>query len=126
MFHMKFSLIPRGFPLLCILIGCDGTPPPLAVTEAPFAPDSGSIAIRCGNLIDGLSDEVRAMQLVIIRNGRFERIGDGDASAAGDISYLDLSKHTCLPGLLNTHVHLAELPEDANDLTVYYRRTTDD
>lgn len=123
---MNFSLFPRHLTLLFVLIGCEGTPPSPAVAQAPFVPDSGDIAIRCGDLIDGLSDEIRTDQLVIIRNGRFERIADGDASTPGDISSLDLSDYTCLPGLINTHVHLAELPEDANDYTVYFRRTTDD
>ena len=30
-----------------------------AVTVPPFAPDSGSLAVRCGALVDGVSEEVR-------------------------------------------------------------------
>ena len=40
--------------------------------------------------------------------------------------FLDLSSATCLPGLINTHVHLVEFPEDAVDYGAYYRRTPED
>ena len=36
---------------------------------------------------------------------------------------LDLSDYTCLPGLINTHVHFDANPEDAADYGVYARRT---
>ena len=39
---------------------------------------------------------------------------------------LDLSDYTCLPGLINTHVHLDANPEDAADYGVYARRTPAD
>jgi imidazolonepropionase-like amidohydrolase len=120
---MSRSIFLGLLPLFIVLAACGKTPASPALTQAPFVPDNGSIAILCGTLIDGLADEPLYGQLVIIRDGRFESINAGDA---GNLPQLDLSNRTCLPGLLNTHVHLAERPEDSVDYGVYYRRSTED
>ena len=38
----------------------------------------------------------------------------------------DLTEFTCLPGLINTHVHFDGNPEDSVDYSVYARRTPDE
>jgi imidazolonepropionase-like amidohydrolase len=90
-----------------------------ALTEPPYTADSGSLAIRCGTLIDGLG-EARVDQLVIVENGRISRVVDGTADVGGDMPLLDLGDCSCLPGLINTHVHLGEIPEYAADYATYY------
>jgi len=110
--------------LIASLAGCDKAGPAVSLAEVPYLPDSGSLAIRCGVLIDGISDEPARDRLVIIRDGRFERITGGQA--AGNLPFLDLGEYTCLPGLINTHVHLMERPEDSVDYGVYYDRTLDE
>lgn len=116
----------RYLPLLFVLAACESGPPSPIITEAPFVPDSGDMTILCGTLIDGVNDDAYTDRLVIIRAGRFDLVTHGKASVPDDIAFLDLSDYTCLPGLINTHVHLAGLPEDANDYTVYYRRSEQD
>lgn len=113
-------------PLTLVLTACGSPPPSPTATQVPYSADSGDLTIRCGTLIDGIGDVAIADRLIVIRNGRFERIASGDASIATDIPFLDLSKFTCLPGLINTHVHLAERPEDSVDYSVYYDRTADE
>jgi imidazolonepropionase-like amidohydrolase len=103
-----------------VLVACDGSPPTPTLATVPFEPDSGNIAIRCGQLIDGIADEPAADQLVIIRDGRFERIDSGTATPPNDIPFLDLTDFTCLPGLVNTHVHLADVPDYTHDFSIYY------
>ncbi|MDJ0813046.1 MAG: amidohydrolase family protein [Woeseiaceae bacterium] len=111
--------------LLFLVAACSEPRPGPFLTEAPYDPDDGNVAIRCGALIDGISDAPFADKLVIIRDGRFERISD-DAAPPDDIAFLDLGDYTCLPGLINTHVHLNDVPERAADYTVYYRLTEED
>jgi imidazolonepropionase-like amidohydrolase len=95
------------------------------LASVPFRPDSGSMAIRCGVLIDGIADEPLSNRLVLIRNGRFEDVLNGDTELTADLPLLDLSQHTCLPGLINTHVHLAIRPEDTSDYSIYYTSSTE-
>jgi imidazolonepropionase-like amidohydrolase len=97
-----------------------------ALTKPPYAADSGSLAVRCGKLIDGLAREVRDDQVVVIEHGRIAAVVDGAAGGVGDMPQLDLSDCTCLPGLINTHVHLGEIPEYAADYATYYSLSESD
>jgi imidazolonepropionase-like amidohydrolase len=116
-----------------LLAGCMYTPPTLtsllAVRQVPYTPDSGSIAIRCGQLIDGLGEAAQSNVLVVIRDGRIKSLKPG-ASANDAIAthfpVLDLTAYTCLPGLIDMHGHLTDSPEETADLTVYFRRPADE
>jgi predicted amidohydrolase YtcJ len=79
------------------------------------------LAVRCGNLIDGLADEPLGNRLVVIRNDRVESI-EAAAEVPEGAEILDLSDYTCLPGLIDTHTHIALNHDDSSDLTIYYRR----
>jgi len=120
------AILIRSFPLLLCLAACQAGQPGPTLSNVPFEPDSGSIAIRCGTLIDGLADAAADDRLVVIVDGRFDRIVDGADALPGDMPFLDLRGYTCMPGLINTHVHLMELPEDSVDYGLYYDRTLDD
>ncbi|MEM7433011.1 MAG: amidohydrolase family protein [Pseudomonadota bacterium] len=115
----------RYLPLLIFIVGCTAREP-VELSAAPYTSDSGNLFIKCGALIDGVSESVATETWIAIEAGRIaERTyaGNGiDPSAA----ILDLSDYTCLPGLINTHVHLATYPEDALDYSVYERRTDAD
>ncbi|HET7201898.1 MAG TPA: amidohydrolase family protein [Steroidobacteraceae bacterium] len=88
----------------------------------PYRPDSGNLAIRCGRLIDGVTDGVRKDVTVVIRNGRIHSVGGHDGLPR-DLPQLDLAAYTCLPGLIDMHTHLADSPGTTADLSVYYRRS---
>jgi imidazolonepropionase-like amidohydrolase len=116
-----------------LLAGCITTPPPLSaqivVRQVPFTPDSGSIAIRCGMLIDGVSAFARNLTLVVIRDGRITRVtADASANAAAEthLPVLDLTEYTCLPGLIDMHTHLTDRPENTADLTKVFTRSDED
>lgn len=96
------------------------------VVRAPYVPDTGTIAIRCGKLVDGLADTAAIDRLVIVRDGRIESVRAGNARAGGDIPLLDLAHHTCLPGLIDTHTHLTDRSNETRDLSIYYTRTIEE
>ena len=86
------------------------------------APDDRSLAIRCGTLIDGVSDQPRSDVTVVIANGRIVAASP-QASVPPKVQVLDLTGYTCLPGLIDMHTHLTMVPDDALDYTVYYKRS---
>ena len=110
--------------LLATLVACQRAPQPAApvgLAHAPYTPGTGAMAIRCGSLIDGVADQPRRDVTVIVRAGRIEKLVAGGDDA--DLPSLDLRGYTCLPGLIDMHVHITERPEDTADYTVYLRRT---
>lgn len=90
------------------------------VVTVPFEPDSGNLTIRCGILIDGISDLPRTFQTIEIVNGRFSSIRSGNAEVD-----LDLSLYTCMPGFIDTHTHIAE-PVETADLSIFYTISTEE
>jgi imidazolonepropionase-like amidohydrolase len=94
--------------------------------RAPYVPDSGSITLRCGVLIDGISDRPSEDRIVVIRDGRIAGVEPGNSRTAKSLQAVDLSAYTCLPGLIDTHAHIAEHAGETRDLSVYYRRSIDE
>lgn len=108
------------------------------VAGAPHRPDSGSLDVRCGAVIDGLAAQAVGPATVRIREGRIAAVVDkgtvpisatemGTVPAEmGTVPALDLGDMTCLPGLIDMHTHLTDRPGDTADLSVYYRRSRED
>jgi imidazolonepropionase-like amidohydrolase len=86
---------------------------------------SGSIALRCGALIDGVSGEAGGPTTIVIVGGRIAEVSPG-AAVPAHVRVLDLTDYTCLPGLIDMHTHLTDQPGDTADLSIYYRRTLEE
>jgi imidazolonepropionase-like amidohydrolase len=68
-------------------------------------------AVRCGRLLDPVSGSITEKVVVLIRGERIERVGAGVDIPAGART-VDLSRYTCLPGLIDSHTHELLQPED--------------
>jgi imidazolonepropionase-like amidohydrolase len=65
------------------------------------------VAVRAGTVIDGLSDQPRRDQLILVRDRRIETVADAaSADVPRDARLVDLSAATVLPGLIDSHTHL--------------------
>lgn len=62
--------------------------------------------LRCGTLIDGVSDAPLRNMSVVIEEGRIAAVSQSRSMAARDATIIDLSDQTCLPGLIDAHAHI--------------------
>ena len=77
----------------------------LLVTAA-FPATAATTALQCGRLIDVRALKVATERTVVIEDKKIARIEEGYTAPAG-ATVVDLKQHTCMPGLIDLHVHLA-------------------
>jgi imidazolonepropionase-like amidohydrolase len=74
---------------------------------------SSTTVVRAGKLVDVDAGRVLTNQLILIRDGKIESLGEKLTIPAG-ATVIDLSKMTVLPGLIDCHTHLADGAHEAN------------
>ena len=67
------------------------------------AAERNTVALRCGSLFDGRSDSLRQNVFVVVDG---EKIKDVASAAPVGAEVIDLSRETCLAGLIDTHTHI--------------------
>jgi imidazolonepropionase-like amidohydrolase len=76
-------------------------------------------AIRAGRLIDPETGTVATNQIILVEDGKFTAIGPGLAIPRG-AEVIDLSDLAVLPGLVDSHNHLALTYKQVPENNVYY------
>ncbi len=71
----------------------------------PAAPPKTHYVLRCGTLIDGVSPQPRRNAEIVVDGNRITEVRASAASSAGTQA-VDLSRETCLPGLIDVHTHV--------------------
>jgi imidazolonepropionase-like amidohydrolase len=105
---------------------------------AADAPASAAVvtALQCGHLIDTANGKMLGATTILIEGGRIKDVVSGAQLPAG-AKIIDLSAQTCMPGLIDAHVHLTgetsrtqyvdkfhwNIADYAIRSTVYARRT---
>jgi imidazolonepropionase-like amidohydrolase len=73
--------------------------------------------LKCGTLIDGLAGAPHEHVLIEVSGNRITALRPYDATIAElDPDTIDLSRETCLPGLIDLHVHYIKTAPDAIEL----------
>ena len=75
--------------------------------DAPGAPAATAAvtALHCGQLLDSINGKLLGATTIIVEGGRIRDVMPGTTASAGS-KEIDLSTQTCLPGLIDSHVHL--------------------
>jgi imidazolonepropionase-like amidohydrolase len=76
-----------------------------AFALAPFAASAAPFALQCGHMVDVRTLQSVAERTIVVDGNRIARIEAGFADVAG-ATVVDLRRHTCMPGLIDLHVHL--------------------
>jgi len=95
----------RALTLVFLLAAFLGSMPAFSATPA----DTAATAIRCGRLLDPASGKVTENAVIMVRGDRVEQVG---TSVPAGARIVDLSRYTCLPGLIDSHTHVLLQPED--------------
>lgn len=109
--------------MACALVGCC-----LLGDAAAQEHTKKSLIIDCGQLIDGVNDKPRGRQRIHIDGEKIISISSLDQKSPPEsaATYLDLREYTCLPGLIDLHTHLTDLPQNTADFRIYPRRSPEE
>lgn len=103
----------RGFGLVCVGVlfamvlhssapASEASTPPAA---APRAPEDRWVALRFGRLVEASGRVVRDA-VIVVRNDRIFAVGGPETAIPPNAAYVDLSRLTAIPGLIDVHTHL--------------------
>jgi len=111
---MRWQAVLRAVGF-CMAVAIVGLPATMVWSQgqdpAPFlAPAIQVVAVRAGRLFDSRTGTLLTNQVVLIRGDRIAEVGSA-VQIPPEATVLDLSAATVLPGMIDTHVHVAPRAE---------------
>ncbi|MDJ0789787.1 MAG: amidohydrolase family protein [Myxococcota bacterium] len=76
------------------------------LAASPGAAQDATTLLHCGRLFDAESTRMLGETSVRVESGRIASVDPGWLAADDATRVIDLREHTCLPGLMDMHVHL--------------------
>lgn len=73
---------------------------------AALSPVKADTLINCDRLLDGESKSLQINKTIQVKDKRIVAIHDKSAQPEGDHRTIDLGDMTCMPGLIDAHVHI--------------------
>ncbi len=83
-----------GLAVMAILVGMASAQPQTQT----------AVYLKCGSLLDGKSDQPKENVVIAIEGEKIREVGSSTPPSSAQI--VDLSRETCLPGLIDTHTHV--------------------
>ena len=80
---------------------------------------SAATILHCGRLVDVRSGEVLSEMSVIVDGATIQGVEEGYLPGSGGDTVIDLRTHTCMPGLIDSHVHLTSEYSDQSDIETF-------
>ena len=82
------------------------------------------VALQCGRLVDAKAATLGGASTIVVRGDRIEEVIAGRV-APDAARVIDLSEHTCMPGLIDLHVHLSSEYSQRSNLERFLLNPTD-
>ncbi len=97
---VRAAVIPIA--AVALIVGVDPAPTHGSVPQD----ESTTTILRCGQLIDGRAEIAARNRQIVVRDGRIVSVDDWRAQAPAEAEVVDLGDSTCMPGMIDLHVHL--------------------
>ena len=99
--------------LVCVILTC------MIISIGAQTSSAPTTAIKAGRLIDPETATVATNQVILLEGERIKAVGPNLAIPAG-ATIIDLSKLTVLPGLVDSHTHMALTYKEKPENNYYY------
>ena len=98
----------RNIAIVCVLAACAFLAPSVFAQDTDAMPKTaakGTTFVRCGKLIADVDQPAIDGGEIIIAGGKVTAVGH-DLTAPAGAQEEDFTKYTCIPGLIDAHIHL--------------------